>query len=107
MPSATTTPCFDPDALVRARRAAGLSREKLAADATVSFDQLRRYERGQAIPSLDAACRLAPGLALELSCRAPTPAPPGGNRPPERLAGRPRPTASAAAPAGEPRRRQG
>ena len=69
MPS-LPAPQFDPAALARARHAVGLSRKRLASDAQLSWEQLRKYERGQAVPSFNVACRLAWVLGMELSTLA-------------------------------------
>jgi transcriptional regulator with XRE-family HTH domain len=66
----TQVPQFDPDALCRARRKAGLSREQLAVAAETSFDQVRRYERGQAVPSFNYALRIAAALGVGVSALA-------------------------------------
>lgn len=51
--------------LRRARKARGLSQEKLAAEVDLDMRQLGRIERGESFPSMGALIRLAEILGVE------------------------------------------
>lgn len=59
-------PVFKPDLLVAARTSAGVSRERLAADAGVGYATVQRYEVGHAEPTASRLARIAHVLGCSL-----------------------------------------
>lgn len=57
---------FDPTRLIEARRASGMSRSDLARIADVPYNSLRRWEVGEADPTLDSLERVATALEVEV-----------------------------------------
>lgn len=66
-------PKFSPEALRRARRAAGMSRDKLAVSVGCSSDQVGRYERGEGVPTFNLALAMAHALQVHVSVLATEP----------------------------------
>jgi len=60
-------PEFSGYALLQARKAAGIDPRELARRARVSPERLHQLERGRAIPTFDAALRLAAVLRVPVT----------------------------------------
>lgn len=70
-------PRFDGGALRKARKDAGLSRERIAVAAGVSVSSVERYEQGTGQPGIEAAARLATVLGVKVDDLLNVPQPAG------------------------------